>query len=172
MGEEISFSNRQTSFISLNNRIWVPIWQLIRLIRARAHLRGTDADGAKLETMLEWTRSRGGRRGGARGTSGVLNCYHTSWELNQGLRPVAQRIQETSGSRRQKEVSWYWVPVILNCELPKVGLEHSRFTQAETQRWTCQRWRDATPKHTHLHTRVDQCSKEETCVCLTTDPPG
>lgn len=63
MEEEISFSNRQTCFISLNNRIWVPIWQLIRLIRARAHLRGTDADGAKLETMLEWTRSRGVRGG-------------------------------------------------------------------------------------------------------------
>lgn len=50
---KISFSNRQTCFISLNNRIWVSIRQLIKLIRAKAHLRGTDADGAKLETMLE-----------------------------------------------------------------------------------------------------------------------
>lgn len=41
---KISFSNRQTCFISVNNRIWVPIWQLIKLIRAKAHLRGTDAD--------------------------------------------------------------------------------------------------------------------------------
>lgn len=81
---EISFSNRQTCFMSLNNRLWVPIWQLIKLIRAKAHLRGTDADGATLETTLAWAR-----RSGSGGTRVVRNCYYTSSEFNQGLRPAA-----------------------------------------------------------------------------------
>lgn len=98
---KISFSNRQTCFISLNNRIWVSIRQLIKLIRAKAHLRGTDADGAKLETMLEWTE-----RSSSRGTSVVVNRYYTSIKVQSLL--YFMRVQsrvETRSLKNQRNLS-------------------------------------------------------------------
>lgn len=97
-----------TCFISPNNRIRVPIWQLIKLIRAKAHLRGTDADGAKLET---WTGRSGSRRRSGDECGQKLLLYFMSVQSRVEISSVKnQRNFSVDNKKKSRlEIGFLWL---------------------------------------------------------------